>query len=515
VTREDTAADGQWTAVRDWLAGGGPYAEPPKRVETHGALLFLFPDRVFKLKKPIAFDWMDFSTLARREAACRNEIRLNRRTAPQIYCRTAAVIEQDGGFALADEGEAVEWLVEMRRFDEGLRFDRLLAAGTLDPALMPALAEQVQALHAGAEVFGDHGGYANMAWTVQGNLEDLQPFHPDLGDALARETETLTEAALASARSLLERRRERGLVRQCHGDLHLANIVLWEERPLLFDCIEFNDNFARIDLLYDLAFLLMDLDEKGRRDLANAVLNRYLECQREETRDLQLAGLSLLPLFLSVRAAVRSKVNAFQAEIEREKMEAARHYLRAARGYLDPAAPGLYAVGGLSGSGKSTLARGLAPALGAAPGALVLRSDQIRKQLYGVGETERLPKGAYSEAWHNRVAEEMLRRARLALTGGHSVVLDTVNNRAEGRARIADMAHRLGVPFAGLWLEAPLEVLQARVAARSGDASDATPEIVRLQKKSLKRPQDWSEVDASQSPEAVLAEAKAKLGLAG
>jgi predicted kinase len=272
-------------------------------------------------------------------------------------------------------------------------------------------------------------------------------------------------------------------VRRCHGDLHLGNIVLRGGRPLLFDAIEFDEAIATVDTLYDLAFLLMDLDRHGQRPAANVVLNRYLW---RDGDDLSLRGLQALPLFLGCRAGIRAMVTAERAAQEQSDAaerdrEHARALLRAALGYLEPVPPRLVAVGGLSGTGKTTLAAALAPELGPAPGAVHVRSDLERKNLFGVDETVRLPARSYTPEASAEVYAILLRKARLALAAGQSVIVDAVYSTPEERATIEALAAELGLPFQGLWLIAGSETLVARVAARRNDASDANPEVVQQQ----------------------------------
>jgi predicted kinase len=328
-----------------------------------------------------------------------------------------------------------------------------------------------------------------------------------LGEGLA--------AALHGAAGVLDERAAAGFVRRCHGDLHLNNIVLWRGRPVLFDAIEFDDSLATIDTLYDLAFLLMDLDQRGQRSAANAVLNRYLW---RSGAALDLQGLRALPLFLGLRSAIRAMVTAERAEQERDEAQArdrqaGHRYLGAALGYLEPAAPRLIAVGGLSGTGKSTLARVLAPDIGPAPGAVHLRSDLERKSIFGVGETTPLGSDAYTKTTSEKVYTTLNEKLRHVLAAGHAGVVDAVFARPGERAGIEAVAAGLGVPFQGLWLEAPPDALVGRVAARRGDASDATPDVVRRQL--VYRIGDltpsWTRVDASADAAATLARARVAL----
>ncbi len=503
-------------AVRSWLESGAAFGgRRPEVITTPGNLLFLTPDLVYKMKRVIDFGWMDFSTLAKREAACRRELLLNRRTAPDIYLAVKPVVRRaSGGFALGGEGDPVEWLVEMRRFDEAKRLDHLLDRGALPRETLLGLADAVAALHAAAETAPGQGGAESLASIARENAEDMAQA-PGLFPRSERQGLLERSLAILRARAGLTNERDAaGWVRHCHGDLHLANIVLWEGKPTPFDCIEFNEDFARIDVLYDLAFLLMDLDHRGQRALANLLLNRWLAMMPEPA--VQLRGLALLPIFLSLRAGVRAKMSGYlwleQTPKERRKLaDRARHYLGLARGYLEPGPPRVVAVGGLSGSGKSTLAAALAPVLGAAPGAVHLRSDVLRKRLFGVTPEVRLPPDAYSDAWHDKVAQALLDHAEVALRAGQSVVLDAVNGEQVRREAIGALAERLSLPFDGLWLEAPLEVMMARVQARSGDASDATPAVVESQSSWQEPPVDWLRIDASGPAEAVLSSARALL----
>jgi predicted kinase len=296
-------------------------------------------------------------------------------------------------------------------------------------------------------------------------------------------------------------------VRQCHGDLHLRNLVLLDGHPTLFDGVEFNDEIACTDTLYDLAFLLMDLWRRHLPRHANAVWNRYLG----ETSDLD--GAALMPLFLSCRAAVRAKTSVSAAQVQsasarRQEMEtAARDYLSLAERLLDVRRPVLIAIGGLSGSGKSTLAVNLAPLAGAVPGAIVLRSDEIRKRLRGVPLLQRLGPDGYAKDVSDRVYATLRDRARQAIRAGHSAIVDAVFGRADERRLIEEVAAVASVPFIGVWLDAPESVLIARLGGRRDDPSDADAVVVRSQRAQDTGLVHWHGIDASASPSTVLATA--------
>ena len=288
--------------------------------------------------------------------------------------------------------------------------------------------------HRGAAVAGAADGAGKieqLATSLAESMARLKAFDAADVDRFAR----AAQLQLARAAAILDERARSGCVRRCHGDLHLGNIVLWGGRPLLFDAIEFDEAIATVDTLYDLAFLLMDLDRHRQRTAANVVLNRYLW---RDGADLSLRGLQALPLFLGCRAGIRAMVTADRAAQEQDTAaaqadrETARGYLRAALEYLQPAPPRLVAIGGLSGTGKTTLAAALAPELGSAPGAVHVRSDLERKALFGVEETVRLPAQSYTAQASAEVYAIVLRKARLALAAGQSVVRRCRLCRARG-----------------------------------------------------------------------------------
>src|SRR5262245_51506987 len=446
------------TATIEFLAASSTHGGATvDRLETHASIVFLAGERAYKLKRAVRFDYLDFSTPERRREMCEAEVRLNQRTAPTIYRGVLPVTrEADATLALGGRGTAVDWLVEMNRFSQDLLFDRLAAGNTLDLALMSLLAASIASFHVSAERRSDHGGKAGMAWVIEGNAAGFKEFGRCFDSAEASSVIDGSSRELDRRGALLERRREAGFVRQCHGDLHLRNIVLLEGRPTLFDGVGFDDRISCTDVVYDLAFLLMDLWRRRLPRHANAVLNRYLT----ETGDFE--AVCLLPLFLSCRAAVRAKTSATatasvqSGEPRRNELYAtAREYLTMAARLLHPPRPCLIAVGGFSGSGKSTLALGVAPTIGGAPGAMVLRSDEARKQLAGVPVLERLGPEGYSAPMSERVYGVLADRAAVLLRGGHSVIVDAVYARPDDRAAIERVAAAASVPFVGLWLDAP------------------------------------------------------------
>lgn len=500
------------TATIDFLASPPAHGGVPvERIDTHAAVVFLAGTRAWKLKRAVRYDYLDYSTAERRRTACEAEVRLNHNAAPTLYRGVVAVTrEADGSLALRGAGTPVDWLVEMNRFDQEALFDRLAARGALDLALMSPLAEAIARFHAAAERHPDCGGKAGMAWVIDGNAAGLAEFGNGVLDLSA--CWRVTYDALSEMdrhEPLLELRRAGGLVRRCHGDLHLRNIVLLDGRPTLFDAVEFNDDIACTDVLYDLAFLLMDLWRRALPRHANAVWNAYLS----ETGDH--SGVCLLPLFLSCRAAVRAKTSVtaarFQADRTRkgELERMAREYLTMAEQLLHPPPPCIMAIGGFSGSGKSTLALSLAPWVGAVPGAVVLRTDEIRKRLCGVAPLDHLGPEGYTPELSTRVYGAVAEQAAALVRAGHSAIVDAVHARPADRQAIEDVAARASVPFVGLWLDAPERVLIERSRHRRPDPSDADAAVIRLQRAQEVGTIHWDRIDASSPADTVLQRAKA------
>lgn len=483
---------------------------PDAVIETHISRVFLSGDRAWKLKKAVTLPYVDFGGLEQRRVACEREVALNRRTAPELYLGCRPVYrDAAGGLSFAAHGAPVEWLVEMRRFPPAATFDALIAQDRLTSALVEALADTIAAFHAGAPHV-DVDATASVARTIELNQAAFDRLAPDaLPSAPLAEFHAALAAEFDRRRDSLAQRRFVGRMRHAHGDLHLRNIALIDGRPVLFDCLEFDDGFAEIDTLYDFAFLLMDLLQHGRGDLANLALNRYLEASGD------YAGLDLLPLYVALRAAIRCHI----AAMTPAGRDAAARYLALARRALQSAGIRLVAVGGFSGTGKTTVARALATDLGGYPwGGVLLRSDVLRKQLLGMPLAQPLPRDSYTPEASQRTYAALLHRAALLLRDGNSVILDAVFGRPEERRGAAGVAETCGVPFAGLWLTAPSAILVERVASRRGDASDATGDVVRWQMQNLQPPgqqeRGWIAVDAVADRDCTVTRARIALSAA-
>lgn len=488
------------------LGTGGPV----ERIDTHAAIVFLTETRAYKLKRAVRYPYLDFSSTVKRKAVCEAELALNRRTAPDLYLGVECVGREAGGRLVLGGGEPVDWLVVMRRFPVDCLLDAIAHEGPLSPGLMRDLADEIATFHAAAEVVPGFGADRVKA-VIDGNRASMDALPagllaPDQCEQLHRRS----LAVLAELAALLDQRSMAGHVRHCHGDLHLANICLWNGRPTLFDCLEFDSGLATTDVLYDLAFLVMDLWQRDLHAEASIVFNRYCDMHPPG------AGLAAIGLFLSMRAAVRAHVHASAsarqkaAEHRKAEIQDARTYLAAALGFLERHAPRLVAIGGLSGSGKSTLAGGLAPYIGDPPGARWLRTDVLRKRLAGVHPEAPLPPKAYTVERNHQIYRTLMDEAGDTLAAGMSVIVDGVFADPADRSAIAQITAGLGAPFHGLWLDAPFEVLRARVSTRQGDASDADAAVVERQLRyDLGDLGGWQRLHAQGSRENVLAQARA------
>jgi len=485
-------------------------------IETHISHVFLVGDRVFKLKRDVHYPYVDFSTPELRRHYCEAEVAVNRRTAPHMYKGVIAVTQtEDGALHLGGDGTPVDWLVEMVRFDQETLFDRLAQNNQLSRAMMAELADVIAHFHTQAEQrpgtnFGD-----TLARTIASDAAAFVEFGDGVFDKekVVSLIDTENLAIRGRCGDVAAQRQAKGDIRHCHGDLHLRNIFLHQGVPTLFDAIEFNPLFSKIDVLYDLAFLLMDLDHRDMRRFGNCVLNRYLDIT-EDT-----AGLVCLPLYLCMRAAIRAHVTAaaastiedvVQGEIVRTE---ARAYLDQATEYLNPPPPRLIAVGGLSGSGKSRLSRELAHYVGAAPGARIVRSDVLRKRLAGVTPLTRLGADGYSREMTEQTYQAVLNEVQTALASGHCAIADAVFASPHERLAIANVARELNVPFQGVWLEAPPEVMTERARTRKADASDADAGVIARQLNYDLGDMEWSRLDSSGSREETLARAMTIIGL--
>jgi predicted kinase len=398
----------------------------------------------------------------------------------------------------------------MTRFDERQTIDHLAEAGEPDRDLVDSIADAIAASHAVAPPAPVEPWIKSIPAFIKRNTTAFRTAARFPASDVA-DLDDASQSAFSRVGKLLEQRGRQGYVRRCHGDLHLANIVLIDSKPVLFDAIEFDVGIASVDVLYDLAFAMMDFIRYDRRAAANTLLNRYLKNSSIEHLD----ALATLPLFMSLRAAIRA--NALLARLnlasrqDAEVMRSAREYFELARRLIRPATPTLVAIGGLSGTGKSVLARDLAPDVMPLPGAIVLRSDVLRKQHFQLNETDRLPANAYQPRITEQIYDALLQRTSRILVQGHSVVVDAVFARETERVAIREAALKQNIRFVGFFLATDLATRQRRVRRRASDASDATPEIAELQEQYDIGAIDWDIIDASGTPEQTLQQCQARI----
>jgi aminoglycoside phosphotransferase family enzyme/predicted kinase len=455
-------------------------------LQTHISWVILTGDYAYKLKKPVDMGFLDFTTLERRRFYCQEELRLNRRLAPQLYLDVVPITGTAAEPKVAGPGEPIEYALRMRQFPQEALLSRVLARGELSPTHIDQLASQLAEFHgaaACAPVEGTLGSWETLQAALEETLADLE-LEP--GDAAAADRlRQWCRGELRSRQSELFARRQQGFVRECHGDLHLGNMLLWHDQPLVFDCIEFNERFRWIDVLSDLAFAVMDLEDRGHSPLARRLLNGYLQ----QTGDY--GGMGLWRYYVVYRAIVRAKVTCLRlrqmaAETSAELKLAAeyRGYLALAERFCRPPQPMLVIAHGFSGSGKTTLSQGLVEQFDA----VRLRSDLERKRLFGHAPLERtkseLSSGIYTSEATERTYGHLAMLAGAILDGGFSVIVDAAFLNRQHRAAFRSLAERRNIAWRILDVAASPDLLRQRVAerARAGqDASEADLAVLEAQ----------------------------------
>ncbi len=462
------------------------YPHPTEAVEvrqTHISVVFLAGPFVYKIKKPIKLDFLDFSTLQGRQHFCTEEVRLNRRLAPEVYRGVVPVVRDGNGLRLGGSGEAIEWAVQMERLPEAAQLDEFVRRNAVDAERMGRLAQRLADFHAAADA-GPAVSAAGRFEVVAGNARDnFTQSANHVGITISKvvfdRLRERTEQALERLRGLIEARAARGVPRDGHGDLHLDHVYLFPDRPppgdvVVVDCIEFNERFRFGDPVADMAFLAMDLLFHDRADLVASFADAYFAAAQDDE------GRALLRLYTAYRAAVRGKVDGIRwsepevpaAQRDQARQRGRARWLLALAQLEEPGRrPCLVLIGGLPGTGKSTLARALAER----PGFTVVRSDVVRKELAGGGTVTagEFESGIYSPAWTERTYAECLRRAQELLFEGRRVLVDANFREDARRQAFLDAARQLCVPALLLLCEARPETVRARLAQRHEDASDA------------------------------------------
>lgn len=456
--------------------------EPITLIQTHVSYVFLTGDYAYKVKKSVNFGFLDYSTLDLRSHFCFQELEMNKRGAPELYLEVLPITQTGDKFSLSGTGEAVESVLKMRQFPQGALLSEMFEMGTLTQSHMEDLGRVVAKYHEqsqSSDRIRTFGEVAQVRQAIDENYEQTQKYigNPQT-EAQYAQTKEYTDNFFVGRSQLFSGRIKNNKIRECHGDLHLRNICLWNDKILLFDCIEFNEPFRFVDVMYDVAFTVMDLQAKQRPDFGNAFLNTYAE----QTGDWE--GLQVLPLYLSRQAYVRAKVTSFLLDDpgipEAAKVEAAATasgYYKLAWEYTKPRQGKLILMSGLSGAGKSTTAKLLARKLDA----IHLRSDAVRKHLGNIPLSERGKEELYSPEMTQKTYDRLLELGVMLANQGFTVILDAKYDRAALRANAFETAISQQLPLQIIHCTAPVEVLRERLAARKGDIADATADLLESQ----------------------------------
>ncbi len=495
-----------------------PVTSPVELIQTHVSYILLTGEFAYKVKKPVNFGFLDFSTLAKREHFCQEEMRLNQRGAGELYLEVLPITQVGDRYQLNGAGEPVEFLVKMQQFPAGTLFTDLFEQGQLTADLLTRLARELAAFHRKGAITDYIRSFGEVAQIRQAFDENYEQTLSYIGGPQTQqqfdETRQYTDRLFVEQADVFAQRMQQNWIRECHGDVHLRNIALWNDRILLFDCIEFNEPFRFVDTMFDIAYIIMDLDARDRSDLSNLFLNAYIE----QMGDWE--GLQVLPLYLSRQAYVRAKVTSFLLgdptipdTVKQECEQTAARYYRLAWEYTRSplgtasAAHGgtVYLMAGLSGSGKSTVAKLLAQKTGA----IVIRSDAVRKHLAGIGVDETGSDAIYSPDMTQKTYDRLLQLGLLLAAQGYPVILDAKSDREALRQPVIDAVSQAQPPLKLhiLHCDAPLATRQTWLEQRHGDVSDATAALLPKQQMEAftATEQAWvTAIDATQDLEAQL-----------
>lgn len=447
-------------------------------LQTHASIIFLTGDYAYKLKKPVNYHFLDFSTLEKRHYYLEQELLLNKQVAADIYLEILPINEENGQLSLNGTGVAIEYVLKMKQFPQDCLLSQVFERGELTESDLVSLGKKVARFHRQASTSAYISSFGSLEIIKQAIDENYQQTEKYIGFVQTRqqfeETKAYTDNFFANHGDWLEERQSKGMIRECHGDLHLNNMFRWQGEIQLFDRIEFNESFRFVDVIYDIAFTVMDLTAKGRKDFANIFLNTYLE----QTGDWE--GLKVLSLYLTRQAYVRAKVNSFllDGDTFSEQIQAtAAHYYQLAWQYTQPQSPRLILMSGFSGSGKSTVAKVIAKYLNA----IQIRSDAVRKHLAGIELNQQGSLDIYTVEMSQKTFARLTELAELLIKLGYPVILDARYDKYAWREPLLNFAQQQQIPFSIVHCYAPLEVLKQRLESRTGDISDATSDILALQ----------------------------------
>jgi uncharacterized protein len=459
-----------------------PVTMPIELIQTHASWVLLTGDFVYKLKKPVNFGFLDYSTVTNRQYFCNEEIRLNQRGAKELYLAVLPISKQGHKYQFGNQGEIVDYAVKMVQFPQPALLSNMFESGGISTDDIAEMGRVVAQFHAEAQT----NAYISSFGTVEKIRQSIDDNYCQTEKYIGRsqtqqqytETKAYTDRFLLEHQQLFLDRIVGGFIRECHGDLHLRNICRWHNKILLFDCIEFNESFRFVDTMYDVAFAVMDLEARGRKDLANQFLNTYVE----KTGDW--AGLQVLPMYLSRQAYVRAKVTSFllddvgiSSEDRAAAAETAENYYRQAWDYTRTKQGRLIMLSGLSGSGKSTLGKQIAESVGG----IQLRSDAVRKHLGGIPLLAKGDDSLYTPEMTAKTYQQVLSLGAKLATQGFTVILDAKYDRQSLRTAVIDLAQSEGIQLDIIHCTAPASVLFDRLAQRTGDITDATVDLLASQ----------------------------------
>ncbi len=466
-------------------------------VETHISWVFLTGDYAYKVKKPVNLGFLDFSSLEQRLYWCGEEVRLNQFLAPDIYLEVVPITGSLQRPRVQGSGEPLEWAVKMSQFPSGRLFSDLVAERQLSGGLIDQLAGVLALFHSvtpAADSDTLYGSPEMVSGPVEANFRQIE--RAGGWGALPESIRCWSEAEFGRIKKSLIARKQGGFIRECHGDLHLGNIVCLEDQPVLFDRLEFNPSLRWIDLLSDLAFLVMDLEDHGRVDFAWQLLNRYLEL----TGDYE--GLPILRYYLAYRAMVRAKVailRAAQTDLDMELRLEFNKYVELANAYTAPGQPRIILMHGLSGSGKSTLSAKLMSALPA----LRLRSDIERKRLFGIdlqgASKSTVGSGIYTPEASDETYARLLELTAVVCRAGYSAVVDAAFLHRRQRSPFIKLAARCGVPLSIVHCRADPATLRTRVARRTRSGKGVSEADIKVLERQLQRTLPLSESELAYS----------------
>jgi uncharacterized protein len=459
-----------------------PVQEPIALIQTHISYILLTGDYAYKVKKPLNFGFLNYSTLEQRHHFCQEELRLNQRGAAELYLEVLPVTQSGDRFQLGSDGDPVEYLVKMQQFPQETLLTRLYERGELTESLLQNLAETIAQFHLQSPSNDYVRSFGEVAQVRQAFDENYEQTAQYIGGPQTQqqfdETQAYSDRFFAEQAELFAERRNNGWIRECHGDLHLGNICFWQNQFFLFDCIEFNEPFRFVDVMYDIAYIVMDLEMRQRPDLSALFLNAYVE----QTGDWD--GLQVLPIYVSRQTYVRAKITSFllndpavSAADKAKAQDTAATYYRLAWQYAQPRQGQLFLMSGLSGSGKSTTAR----LLSSLTGAIHIRSDAVRKHLGGIPLNQRGGADLYTPEMTQKTYQRLLDLGIKLAKGGYTVVLDAKYDRQSLREAAIAQAQTHQIPLKIYHCDAPLDLLRDRLQHRTGDIADATADLLEHQ----------------------------------